>query len=146
MQSLLLWNNFILRWNLQRQNRWIKLIWGKYLSKSSFFQSKRKHRHTFGYFCSALLKRIMLFVLVVSESSKKCFSKVLILSMGRDQLSSCTSASSRRKWNKWDKFGSIEWIYLLKLCNPHFGEKEYAYPVPVKYLTLYPNLLDAIAH
>ena len=51
--------------------------------------------------------------------------------------------------NKWDNFGSKEWIYLLKLCNPHFGEKEHSYPVPAKckkYLTLYQNLQDAIAH
>ena len=60
-----------------------------------FVKCKMKHWCTFGYFCSALLKRIMLSVLVVSESSKKCFSKVLMLSMGRDQLSSCTSADKR---------------------------------------------------
>ena len=47
-----------------------------------FVKCKMKHWHTFGYFCSALRKRIMLSVLVVSESSKKCFSKVFMLSMG----------------------------------------------------------------
>ena len=47
-----------------------------------FVNCKIKYRQTFGYFCSALRKRIMLSVLVVSESSKKCFSKVLMLSMG----------------------------------------------------------------
>ena len=61
-------------------------------------------------FSFAPYNKIMFSVLVIlSEGGKKCCPKVWMLSMERRQLSSYTSVSSHREWNRWENSICSQW-------------------------------------